>query len=229
MYRKEKQGKENRVRAISLRVTLLAACAFLVLSSFSLWLASDNSSAFRAILKHLIREELVSENPKTYPNVVDAIYVLGGSQSSLEFKFKTTAELYHNGVSRKIMILSRPGKTEYSSLLGRNLTNDEWAICKLEDLGIPQESVELVSIAKGFFGTLTEAGSISRVIEKRGYKSLVLISSPYHTHRVRISFEKFLNDHDVTLYVHGSDEKDLQGELVKEFIKLKIYEYLLVS
>ena len=225
---KENQGKKNRTRIILIGVILIAASGFLISSCFALWLLSEGSSGFRANLKDLIREELIREDPEIYTNVVDAIYVLGGSQCSLAFKYKAAADLYHKGICKKIMILSRPGITEYSSLLRRNLTNDEWAIRELEKLGVPRDSVEPISITEGLFGTLTEAKSISRLMKERGYKGLVLISSPCHTHRVKISFEEYLKDYNAELYVKGSGERRLLRELVKEFIKLKIYEYLLV-
>ena len=205
----------------------IAVCAFLI-SSFVLWLISEPSSAFRANLKDLMRKELIRIDLKPSKKIVDAIYILGGPQSSLKLKFKKAAELYHKGISKKILILSRPGKTEYSSLLGRNLTNDEWAIWKLEELGIPKNSIEPISIAPDFFGTLTEAKGISGLLKRRGYKSTILISSPYHTHRVKVSFEKFLKDHNVTFYVQGSGERRLLRQLIIELFKLKIYEYFLV-
>ena len=161
--------------------------------------------------------------------MVDAIYVLGGSPSSLEFKFNRTATLYNEVRCKKILILSRPGKTEFSSLLGRNLTNDEWAILKLEELGIPKKSIDTIRIKEEFFGTLTEAKCISRLIKKRGYKHVVLVSSPYHTHRVKISFKKFLKDNNATFYVQGSGERFSFRQLLIEFVKFKIYKYFLVS
>lgn len=221
--------KKNRSHIIIVRVILIAACAFLISSSFVLWLVSSPSNAFRGKVGELIRKELIREDSKRFTNVVDAIYLLGGSQNSLEFKFKRAADLYHDGICKRILILHRPGKTEYSSLLRRNLANDEWAILKLEEFGIPKKNVEPIRIKKGFFGTLTEAKGISRLIIKREYKSIILISSPYHTHRVKISFEKFLKDHNVTFYVQGSDQRVSLMHFLVEFIKLKIYEYLLVS
>ena len=202
--------------------------ALAILFSFTLWLISESSNALRTNSKDLIRKELIRIDPQPSTNIVDAIYILGGSQCSLKSKFKTAAELYHKGITKKIMILSRPGITEYSSLIGRNLTNDEWAILKLEKLGILKENVEPIHIKEGFFGTLREAKGISRLIEERGYKSAILISSPHHTHRVRISFRNFLKDHNVTFYIQGSDRRASLTELIVEFIKLKIYEYFLV-
>src|SRR5579862_8558340 len=54
-----------------------------------------------------------------------AIYVLGGGQKDLLSRFTTAADLYHQGMASKVLILSRPGLPEYSPVLGRNLTNDE--------------------------------------------------------------------------------------------------------
>lgn len=210
-------------------ILFIAVCTFFGLSSFALWIISEPSYSFRTSLENSIRKELIRENSKMCTNVVDAIYILGGSQSSLKFKFKTAAEIYHKGICRKIMILSRPGKTEYSSLLGRNLTNDEWAILTLEELGIPEKKIEAISIKEGFFGTFAEAKGVSKLIMERGYQSIILLSSPYHTHRVKISFEEFLKNNGVTLYIQGSDKRASLKEFIIEFIKLKIYQYLLVS
>lgn len=195
---------------------------------FALWVISGDSSPFKVNLGDLIRKELVRVDPLP-TKMVDAIYMLGGSQGSLEFKFKSVADFYHKGISRKIMILSRPGKTEYSSLLGRNLSNDEWAIWKLEELGIPKKSVESISIQKGFFGTLTEAKGISKIAKNRGYKSMLLISSSDHTHRVRISFKKFLKDNNIKMCIQGSGKRASLGELLLELVKLKVYEFFLVT
>jgi uncharacterized SAM-binding protein YcdF (DUF218 family) len=220
--------KINRSHIIIVRVILIATCAFLISSSFALWLATEGSSEFRANLRDRIRKELIREDLKRFTNVVDAIYLLGGSQNSLEFKFKKAADLYHDGICKRILILHRPGKTEYSGLLRRNLANDEWAILKLEEFGIPKKIVEVIRIKEEFFGTLTEAKGISSLIKKRRYKSVILISSASHTHRVKISFENFLQHDSIKVYVQSSDEKGSLGQLLIELIKLKIYEYFLV-
>ena len=219
---------KDKSQIIIVRVILIAACAFLISSSFILWLITDDSDEFRANLRDRIRKELIREDSKRFTNVVDAIYVLGGSQNSLEFKFKRSAELYHDGICERILILSRPGITEYSPDLQRNLTNDEWSILQLERFGVPKQIIELISMKEGFFGTLTEAKGISMLIKKRGYKSVILISSASHTHRVKISFKNFLQHNNIKVYAQGSDEKGSLGQLLIELIKLKIYEYFLV-
>jgi len=219
---------KDKSHIIIVRVILIAACAFLISSSFALWLATEGSSEFRANLRDRIRKELIREDSKRFTNAVDAIYLLGGPQRSLEYKFKTAAELYHKGISRKVIILSRPGITEYSPDLQRNLTNDEWSILQLERFGVPKQIIEPISMKEGFFGTFTEARAISNLVKNRDYQSIVLISSSEHTRRVKISFENFLQHNNIKIYVQSSDEKGSLGQHLIELIKLKIYEYFLV-
>ncbi len=201
---------------------------------------SASSSAFRTDLKHLVLSELIDINPLPSGTKVDAIYVLGGSQTNLEYRYKTASELYHKGMCKRIWILSRPGITEYSVSLGRNLTNNEWSNLKLKEFGVPTECIEPIKVKEGFFGTFTEAKGISSLIEKRGYKSLLLISSPEHLYRAEISFDNFLKDQNILIYacpvksgfyltgVEESSGRALLRDLLVEFIKLKVYQCLLV-
>ena len=137
--------------------------------------------------------------------------------------------------------MSRPGITEYSVSLGRNLTNNEWSILKLTEFGVPTECIEPIKAKEGFFGTFSEAKGISSLIKRQGYKSLLLISSHEHLYRAEISFDNFLKDQNTSIYacpvksgfyltgVEGSGERDvLLRSLLVEFIKLKVYQYLLV-
>jgi uncharacterized SAM-binding protein YcdF (DUF218 family) len=221
-------GERNRSHRTLVIVAATVAFILIVSSIFVVWLESDDSSAFRTKLKELLRAELIRENSKNIPKTVDAIYILGGAENSLELKFQTAAELYHKGICKKILIPRRPGITEYSSLLRRNLTNDEWAIRQLEKLDIPKTSIELVDIEKGWFGTLTEAKTISELAVRRRYRNVLLITSPCHTHRVKVSFAKYLRSHNITFYVEGSSERGLLRGLIVEFIKLEVYEHILV-
>ena len=209
---------------------------FLILSStllaivlFGIWLTSNSASPFRADLKIFLSDELIRIAPPVLGVKADAIYVLGGSQRSLEHKYNAVADLFHKKICKKILLLSRPGKTEYSPSLGRNLTNDEWSLVKFNKLGIPREHIELTKIKEGFFGTFAEARGVSLLMKKRRYKSILLVSAPYHTHRVKVSFNHFLKKQNTTLFIQGSDEDVLLKNLIVEFIKLKVYKYILTQ
>ena len=173
-------------------------------------------------------KKLVYSNPPPIGEKVDVIYVLGGSQRSLELKYKTAAKLYHQGIGNRIWILSRPGITEYNRSIGRNLTNDEWSQTKLKKLGVPEKNVEAIEIREGFFGTFSEAKGISALMMNKRYKSIVLITSPGHTYRTKLSFDDFLQNQNDNIYVQSSDEKFLLRSLIVEFVKLKIYQLFLI-
>ena len=152
-------------------------------------------------------------------------YVLGGTQESLSYKWKTVGRLYAEGTVRKILILHRPGITEYSHVIGRNLTNDEWAIGKLKEEGVPVENVEFIPVPPATFDTFAEARAISALAHARRVKRLVLVSSRHHTERVRLSFSHFNADNAFESNIYGSEERVGILELLMENMKLRFYRY----
>ena len=65
----------------------------LIIALSSIWLSSASAGPFRADLKQFILNELIYINLPPSGEKVDALYVLGGSQPSLELKFNTAAEI----------------------------------------------------------------------------------------------------------------------------------------
>ncbi|HWF61696.1 MAG TPA: ElyC/SanA/YdcF family protein [Nitrospira sp.] len=171
---------------------------------------------------------LCEAHPVPPATSVDVIYVLGGGQSSLEKRFPIAASLYKDQIAGRVLILSRPGITEYSTALGRNLTNDEWAYGKLSELGISRSDIETVPAEKGFFGTLSEAAGISSLVKSRGYKTLILVTSDYHTKRVWKSFSKLLENTDVALYIYTAADPSTILNLIPELAKLLVYRIFLL-
>ena len=199
-----------------------------VLASISILLSVEKPKFLIAQATDRLYAELISFRPPPLLAEVDAVYILGGSQKSLALKYKTVSELYHKNRCKRILILSRSGKTEYYLPLKRNLTNNEWSIITLKKFGVARSDIEIVKVNEEFFGTLSEAKCISELIKKRDYKSIILISSPYHTKRVSISFAKHLKDENSQFYVIGSQERVGLRELITEIIKLQIYIYCLI-
>ena len=150
------------------------------------FLYEQYDNVLNSISGKLILEKNLPSNvsEKKEIKIKPLIYVLGGNQDSLVNRFRKAASLYHKGFSKKILILSRPGITEFSPELGRNLTNNEWAIKELEKLNVRKEDVEPVSVQNNGFGTLSEARNLSDVVRKRGCNRLILVTSDYHTRRV---------------------------------------------
>lgn len=183
-----------------------------------------NSIAGELILEKHLPTSLSEKGLKIKP----LIYVLGGNQDSLVHRFRKAASLYHKGFSKKILILSRPGITEFSPELGRNLTNNEWAIRELERFNVRKEDIEPVSVQNKAFGTLSEAKDLSDIVRKKGCNRLILVTSDYHTRRVLHAFLKYGSDNSFELYIYGSEkEKDLIV-LLSEYMKLFIYDHFAI-
>jgi len=154
------------------------------------------------------------------------IYVLGSTQERLKYHFHTAAALYEE-VGARIYFLSRPGYTEYSSKLLRNLTNDEWSVRELGSLGVPADDVEAVPVPSGFFGTFSEGARISRFAHERGYKHLILVSSAYHAKRVHLAFSHFLRG-GMDIYVCGANDPASLATLLLEYVKIVWYRWVLI-
>jgi len=200
--------------------------AFLILAVLLVVMIAYGS---KTELKQYLMNQLTRMENVPPGTTCDTAYVLGSSPPSLLLKFKKVASLYRQGRCKKILIPHRPGITEYNPQLGRNLANDEWSIRQLERLGIPERSIQLVNIKKGFFGTYSEAKTVSSFAVHRGYKSLLLVTALHHTRRTLASFESFLQAHPTKLYIEASSEKAGLHELLLEFLKLQIYKFFLIS
>ena len=159
----------------------------------------------------------------------DAVYILGGSQESLKAKYKKFASLYAQGCCKEVSILSRPGITEYNNSLKRNMTNDEWSLMFLEKCGVPKNSVRPLTIEPGFFGTYSEAKEFSKIVIKKDWSSLLLITSPHHTKRTKKSFEYFFKDKMVEVFVVASQNQVGLFEILFEHLKIKVYELFLLT
>jgi uncharacterized SAM-binding protein YcdF (DUF218 family) len=212
---------------------MLFAVYLLILLGFWLFLDPEafpgNKELKSFLMKKLVKFEPV---PATFQDSLsdskNVIYVLGGSPQSLESRFKTASELYKKGLAQKILVDSENMKMEYSPLKKRNLTFNEWAIEKLAVLGVNEKDIEPVFIEKGFFGTYSEAQSISATLLKRDYKVLVLVSSQEHTMRVWESFSKFIKDPNIKLYIYTSVDNSGIRTLVQEYFKLQVYRTFLL-
>ena len=157
----------------------------------------------------------------------NAIYVLGGSPKSLQNRFKKAAELYKEGLANKILVDSDQMMMEYSPSIGRNLTFNEWQIGELVGLGIEKKDIEPVLMENGFFGTFSEAKSIAKLVSNRGYRSLILVSSDYHTRRVWYCFSKLIVNNNVNLYVYPSNDVPSMSTLMQELVKSAFYRIFL--
>jgi hypothetical protein len=181
------------------------------------------------LMKGLVFEHhLPRDNGGRLPDTSSVVYILGGRQESLRYKCKIVGQLYAKGATRNVLVLHRPGITEYSPELGRNFTNDEWAAEKLKEESVAVEKVEFVPVPPAPFDTFAEARVISSLARSRRVKRLVLVSSTHHTKRVWLSFSHFNVDNAFESYIYGSEERAGFSELLMENLKLRMYMYIVL-
>jgi len=226
---------KGRSRLVYLLFIVLLLFLGIVAQRFSTFDETDNMyRAFTGrieifLMKGLVFEHHLSRGDGGHrPDPSSVIYILGGRQESLSYQCKTVGRLYTEGAARKVLVLHRPGITEYSPALGRNLTNDEWATVKLKEEGVAVENVEFVPVPAVSFATFAEARAISALARARRVKRLVLVSSMHHTKRVWISFSHFHADNAFESYTYGSDEQAGISELLMENLKLRMYKYIVL-
>lgn len=225
------QSKRN-IRKKLFTIAVLTVSIFLPLWLFIALPQFPGHACVRSWLlqRLVVTQALPPDFEQQHPHAKKAIYVLGGSQKSLRFRFQTAAELYRKGVARRVMVLGRPGITEYDPIKKRNLRNDEWSLKRLEELGVPRTAVESLSLPRdGFFGTFSEAKGVSNEAAKHGYRVLILVSSSYHTKRVLETFRSALKGSDVLLCVYGSEDHPGLRGLVLEYGKFIFYTYFLID
>lgn len=206
-------------------VRALAVIATVVFVSI-LWLKSDCSSTTRLDAKQLLLSKLVSQEPPPITVKVDVIYIFGGSQTSLKYKYETASELYKRGVTNRIWIFSGDRRTELSPAGGKQSSNEKWAVRTLRNLGVPEGKIEFIKVNEGFYGTYSEARDISQALIKANFNSILLISSPFHTRRIKESFHSFIKDQNVTLYISASEQKVYLRDMFYEYFKLVVYQLL---
>jgi uncharacterized SAM-binding protein YcdF (DUF218 family) len=155
------------------------------------------------------------------------VYVLGGTPDSLERKFETAARLVRERKADRILVLSQAELMAFSPARNRNLTVDEWAVENLAAFGVSADSIELVVVEEGFFGTWSEAQGVSGLAKKQSFQRLILVTSPYHSRRVWESFSRTAAEPDTRLFLYHSDEAASLRLLLPEYIKLFVYRMLL--
>lgn len=123
----------------------------------------------------------------TAPFPADAIVVLSGS-SVINERVQYAAKLYREGRSRKIVLTNDNVQGGWSKTEQRNPYFYERARTELLRLGVPRESIEIVAPAVS--GTHDEAISLRRHSETNGLRSILVVTSAYHSRRALWTFRR---------------------------------------
>jgi uncharacterized SAM-binding protein YcdF (DUF218 family) len=145
-----------------------------ILLSFVIWI----------FLAPFLAENLIVEKPLER---VDAILILGGSSTYIERTTKA-AELFKKGIAPKILLTNDGLQGGWNTQEQRNPFFVERARWELINQGVPDEAIEI--LPETVEGTHDEAVRFEQAAREQNLKSVVLVTSAYHTRRALSTFEK---------------------------------------
>ncbi len=158
----------------------------------------------------------------------DAIVVLSGEP---DVRAHYAADLYKQGYAKKLLC-SGSYVPHYLKSLGIKLTEPEISAKVLRDYGAPAEDIVVITTTGQ--STWEEAEEARRQADKRGWRSLIVVTSKPHTRRTRLSFRHAFKGADVRIIMAPTpydgfradrwwrNEHDLV-EVQNEYIKLALY------
>jgi uncharacterized SAM-binding protein YcdF (DUF218 family) len=131
-----------------------------------------------------IADGLVAEKPL---EKADAIVVLSGSAEYID-RTHEAAKAFKAGVAPKIFVTNDDHRSGWVESEKRNPYFVERAFAELVSQGVPANAIE--ALPGAVHGTDDEANLVVPFAVERKMRSLVLITSPYHSYRALWTFER---------------------------------------
>jgi uncharacterized SAM-binding protein YcdF (DUF218 family) len=149
-------------------------------------------------LAPFLAENLIVEKPLAR---ADAILVLGGAATFQE-RTQKAAEVYRKGISPKILLTDDGGQAGWSQVEQRNPKFVELARKSLIEQGVPAEKIEILQPTVE--GTIDEARVFIDKARAENLKSVLLVTSAYHTRRALWTFTKVSAGNDVEIGIEAA-------------------------
>lgn len=168
----------------------------------------------------------------------DAIVVLSGSACLLE-RTREAADLYSSNVASRVVLTNDNLQGTWSSAEQRNPFFYERARDNLVLIGVPQQRIEV--IYQPVTSTYDEAKTVRDYAQSQGFKSILVVTSGYHSRRALWTLQQVFKDSNVqvgmqavetgiqtpsplTWWLHARGWQMVAGEYVKS-----VYYHLNVS
>jgi uncharacterized SAM-binding protein YcdF (DUF218 family) len=158
----------------TVRVALIALLA----------LAGLAALAHRPLLR-ATGQALVVDDPRER---ADAIVVVAGSTPSRE---ETAAGLYREGWAPRVLVSRQfvPGRTQRLIDMGvRRLDFQGESVAALEKYGVPRGAI--VALDQPVEITETELRAVAAAARDRGWRRVILVTSPFHARRVHVIWRR---------------------------------------
>ena len=132
----------------------------------------------------------------------DAIVVLSGSACLLE-RTQEAATLYNSNVASRVVLTNDNLRGTWSSTEQRNPFFYERARDNLVLTGVPEQRIEV--IYNPVTSTYDEATTVRDYAQAQGYKSILVVTSGYHSRRALWTLQRVFKDSDVQVGLRAVD------------------------
>jgi uncharacterized SAM-binding protein YcdF (DUF218 family) len=175
------------------------------------------SAALIGVSVPILESYLVVAKPLEH---ADAIVVMAGDPQE---RLPMAAELYKKGVAPKILLTNDGILGGWSVEQERNFFQVEWARHELLKMRVASGAIETLPYSSS--GTVHDVLQTRAAALNKGMKSLVIVTSDYHTRRSLWTFEKFFRGTPVTIGIYPAKSKAVSSPFCRKFTLLG-YEML---
>ncbi len=131
----------------------------------------------------------------------DVLVVLSGG---LPYRAEGAVDIYQQGYAPLIWVSRPAGPQEELAEIGvRYIGEEEYNREAIVHRGVPESAVQI--LPEEIENTEQEIEEISRLMRRDGKHTVIIVTSPEHTRRVRALWNKLAGS-DLTLIVRGADE-----------------------
>ena len=140
-----------------------------------------------------------------------------------------TADAYRRGLAPKIFIAREELPDGYELLVEKGIRYPETIdlmLSLLKDLGVPESAIIRNDTQVG--STIAEAQLVKKIMEQKGYKSLIIITSPYHSRRAWLTYRKVFEGSAVRILALPSKYSLFKPEdwwKKRRYVKKVVVEY----
>ena len=161
----------------------------------------------------------------------DVILVLAGSSAYVERTHKAVL-IYEQGIAQKIVLTDDGEQAGWSQKEQRNPSYVELAKSALLTRGIPDYAIKVLEPKVA--GTMDEAEVVYKFALENRWKSLLIVTSPYHSRRALRTFESVFAANgpeanvgvvvaeqirqDIFWWLASNGWRDVAGEYVKSLV-----------
>jgi uncharacterized SAM-binding protein YcdF (DUF218 family) len=139
------------------------------------------------------------------------------------------ADAYKDGLAPQIFFAREEPWDGYDLLEEKGFKypeNIDLMIMLLKELGVPGSSI--LTSESVVDNTMEEALAVKAEVEKRGFRSLLIITSPTHTRRAWLTYRNVFDESDVRIHVLSSKYSRFRPEdwwKNRRYIRAVIIEY----